>query len=51
MEEDEISNFPIILYKRTSCSFVKGRLFEVDVELGVFVVSKLRVTLVVILSL
>ena len=50
MEEEETSDFPIILYKRSSCSFVKERLFEVDVEPGVFVVSKLRVTFVAILS-
>ena len=35
MEEEETLDSCIILYKRSSCSFIKGRLFEVDVEPGV----------------
>ena len=41
VEEEETLDFPIILYKRSSCFFVKERLFEVDVEPSAFVVSKL----------
>ena len=36
VKEEETSDFPMILYKRSSCSFVKGGLFGVDVELGVY---------------
>ena len=44
MEEEETSDFPIILYKKSSCSFVKGSVFEVDVELGVLIDSALIVS-------
>ena len=50
MGEEETLDFPMILYKRSSCSFVKGSLIEVDVEPSVFAVSKFHVILVAVLS-
>ena len=44
MEKEETSDFPIILYKKSSCSVVKGRVFKVDVELGVLIDSTLIVS-------